>query len=51
MTSNLEQEIEQFKKSLKHQKDSRQAERERRKVTNQAVETKIKRRPKSVNES
>jgi len=33
MTSNLEQEIEQFKKSLKHQKDSRQAERERRKVT------------------
>ena len=33
MTSSLEQEIEQLKKSLKHQKDSRQGERERRKVT------------------
>ena len=33
MASNLEQEMEQLKKSLKHQKDSRQGERERRKVT------------------
>jgi len=28
MTSSLEQEIEQLRQSLKHQKDSRQAERE-----------------------
>ena len=33
MTSSLEQEIEQLRKSLKHQKDSRQAERERREIT------------------
>ena len=33
MTSSLEQEIEQLRKNLKHQKDSRQTERERREIT------------------
>ena len=48
MTSSLEQEIEQLRKSLKHQKDSRQAERERRKVTIKQLKQRSKEDQKSL---
>ena len=48
MASNLEQEMEQLKKSLKHQKDSRQGERERRKVTIKQLKQRSKEDQKSL---